>query len=479
MTIKNLSTARVLIVDDKPDEAVPIMTALGKIGVGCVYVRGDKVEELPQKPIEGIRLVFLDMRLDEGGNQKAALSKTISVLKRCVPISTMPLVIVCWTAHAEDIAVFKEMASTEISGLKHGFIVGLPKPLKGKPAKWKVRKEIMAKLKPYDALGLLWQWENVLHRAATETTQTIADVSAYMVEDGKIAANDWQEGIFMVCRELVWAEAGKIANTKTAPIALFHAMNELAIDRMQNAVLEKPPECVDKLIPKKASSLELEHTSLLNQMIMLEPINKRDKTCAPGVILISGEPDFPKHFRKRIGIRRKDELKDVLLDVDRHREVKKMKKEEEKLKSKLSQSPGDAALITELKKIDTERRNLSETITNQCREILIEISSTCDYAQVKRPIARFLAGLAVPEKFAECIKKEDHIYRFDAMKILTVGNVCVLVLSSRYTYALTNPEAKKHPSATYRLRSHALSDLRTWAAFRNARPGSMSIRESS
>jgi hypothetical protein len=479
MTIENLSTARVLVIDDKPDEAVPIMTALGKIGVGCVYVRGDKVEELPSKPIEGIRLVFLDMRLDEGGGQKAVLSKTISVLKRCVPVNTMPLVIICWTAHKEDIEVFKEMVSTEISGLKHGFIVGLPKPKRKKTATWKMHDNIVKTLNPYDALKLLWQWENVLHKAATETTQTIANVSTYMVEDQNVAVNDWQEGIFMVCRELVWAEAGKIANTETASVALFHAMNELAIDRMQNAILEKPPECIDKLIPENDSSLEVAHTSLLNQMIMLEPINKRDKTCAPGVILISGEPDFPKHFRKRIGIRKKDELKDVLLDANRHRDMKKLKKEEEKLKSKLNKNPQDSASLEGLEIINTDRRNFSEIINNQCREILIEISPTCDYAQAKRPVARFLAGLAVPEKFAECIKKEDHIYRFDAMKILTGDDIWVLILSSRYTYALTNPEAKKHPSAMYRLRSHALSDLRTWAAYRNARPGSMSVRGSS
>src|SRR3989339_734888 len=104
MAIENLSTSRVLVVDDKPEEAIPILTALSEVGVGCVYVKGDDYERLPTKPIEGIRLVFLDMRLGEGGDQKGVLSKTLHVLKKCVSPNTMPLVVVCWTMHPEDVA---------------------------------------------------------------------------------------------------------------------------------------------------------------------------------------------------------------------------------------------------------------------------------------------------------------------------------------------------------------------------------------
>ena len=101
MGIEHLSTGRVLVVDDQPEEAVPILTALAEVGVGAVYVRGDKVEELPRQPIDGIRLVFLDMRLDEGGDQKSVLSKTLGVLQQCVPASPMPILVVCWTKHSE------------------------------------------------------------------------------------------------------------------------------------------------------------------------------------------------------------------------------------------------------------------------------------------------------------------------------------------------------------------------------------------
>lgn len=232
MAVRNLNTARVLLVDDTPAEAIPILIALGNIGVGCVYVKGDKYEELPAVPIDGIRLVFLDMRLAEGGDQKAALSKTISVLQRCIPKYTMPLVVVCWTKHAEDIKIFKRMAVKEIPGLKQGFIEGMIKPKGTNPAKWKgILGQIIAKLKPYDALGLVWQWENIIHGAATETSQMLVDVSANVVKKENASSHGWQDSMFKVCRELVRAETGKITDEATTSNALFQIINEIAIDR--------------------------------------------------------------------------------------------------------------------------------------------------------------------------------------------------------------------------------------------------------
>ncbi len=220
MGLDNLSTSRVLVIDDKPEEAVPILTALGEIGVGCIYLKGDKEEELPKEPVRGTRIVFLDLRLDEGGNQKSVLSKTIGVLKRCVAEETMPLVVVCWTKHPEDIEVFKEMAMNDITGLKPGFIVGMPKPVKGNPEDWRgILKQIRKKLSPYDAIALVWQWERVVHAAATETSQRLADVSADLVRENNPSASEWQEGMLRLFRELVKAEVGKTGKKETATIA--------------------------------------------------------------------------------------------------------------------------------------------------------------------------------------------------------------------------------------------------------------------
>lgn len=480
MAIKNLTTARVLLVDDTPAEAIPILIALGNIGVGCVYVKGDKYEELPDPPIDGIRLVFLDMRLAEGGDQKTVLSKTISVLKRCIPKNTMPLVVVCWTKHEEDIKIFKKMAVKEIPGLKQGFIVGMIKPRGKNPDKWKgILKQIRIKLKPYDALGLVWQWENILHGATTETSQMLVDVSANMVKRKKASSDDWQDAMFKVCRELVRAETGKITDEATTSNALFRIINEIAIDRIQNTALIKPFDSCAKLVPPEKPALDREYTSQLNKMIILEPTKENDTSCAPGAMFISKTSRFPARLRKLLGIRN-IEPAEILHDPRAHKDCKDLKKEESKLLEKAHQNPGDDITSSKLKDIQARIDDFHDKLLKQCRELLIEISPTCDYAQGKRPIARFLYGLAIPVEIEKCIKNGEYIHKFESMMLPSRKGIWALILSSHHVYSVANIETnKKMLTATCRLRSHALSDLRIWTAFRNARPGSISIRESS
>ena len=57
-----LKTARVVVVDDVESEATPLLLALAKIGIGAWYFTGD-VDKLPKSHLDGIRVVFLDLRL--------------------------------------------------------------------------------------------------------------------------------------------------------------------------------------------------------------------------------------------------------------------------------------------------------------------------------------------------------------------------------------------------------------------------------
>jgi hypothetical protein len=426
MAIENLSTTRVLVVDDKPDEAVPVLTALGEAGVGCIYLKGDKVEELPTKPVEGIRLVFLDMRLAEGGNQRSSLSKTIGVLQRCIPKNTMPLVIICWTRHKEDVDLFTEMVTNTYPSLTHGCIVAMPKPSKGTPDKWKnTLKKIQKTLRPYEALGLIWQWENIIHGAATDTSQTLADVS------NRIVANDgtpagWQDGIFSVCRELVRADAGMISNPRTALNALFHMMNQLAVDRIHHAILKRSLPYADKLIPHSDFVLGIDDTSQLNQMILIDPVSKEDTSIAPGFIYVQNRGNDRCLFKK---------------------------------------------LSITLKLIKNNITN--DKFSDSVIPILIEISPACDFVQDKRPVCMFIAGLLIPADSTSIKRSEGHREVFGPVRIPGYSGMKNIVVTKRLVYAcpLIPEDISNRPIC--RLRSNALIDLQVKTAMYKARPGTI------
>src|SRR6266404_4782902 len=105
--MNTLRTARVLIVDDSPDEAMPVVQALGSLGIGCVYVSGEKIEDVEKlKPFEGIRVAFVDMKLAIEGTAREVVAKTVRVLSAVLSKKTSPIVLIAWTDHPEYVEEF-------------------------------------------------------------------------------------------------------------------------------------------------------------------------------------------------------------------------------------------------------------------------------------------------------------------------------------------------------------------------------------
>ena len=59
--------AEIVIIDDTPDEVASLLKLLNRNGIGYCYYTGIDLEELPETPIEGIRILFLDFVLGTDG----------------------------------------------------------------------------------------------------------------------------------------------------------------------------------------------------------------------------------------------------------------------------------------------------------------------------------------------------------------------------------------------------------------------------
>src|SRR5260370_26201578 len=108
--MNGLKTARVLIIDDNSEEIAPVLKALGQLGVGAVFCTGQP-DQLPNEPLYGVRLLFLDMDLGFGGDGKQWIGQTIAVLNKVLPANDNPLMIVLWTKHKEMVDDFGRVAS--------------------------------------------------------------------------------------------------------------------------------------------------------------------------------------------------------------------------------------------------------------------------------------------------------------------------------------------------------------------------------
>ncbi len=97
-------SGRIVLIDDKADEAQPLISSFAINAIPHLYYDG-RPEGLPETPLDGIRFVFLDIELQgmQGQNDKTKASALVGRLKKIISISNGPYVIIFWTKHGEVI----------------------------------------------------------------------------------------------------------------------------------------------------------------------------------------------------------------------------------------------------------------------------------------------------------------------------------------------------------------------------------------
>lgn len=165
--------SRVVVVDDRIDEASTLLNALNKKGVSTLYYSG-ALDTLPDKPLTGVRYLFLDIELDgsAGASVENKSSTLLSVVNKLIDCKDNgPLVIVFWTA---DAGVVKDFLPKLVSGVSYPVFHAVIKKSECRLAdesneeKFDINK-IAEKLKqeiPYgNSLSFYIQWESSVHNA--------------------------------------------------------------------------------------------------------------------------------------------------------------------------------------------------------------------------------------------------------------------------------------------------------------------------
>lgn len=111
---------RIVIVDDKIEQALPLMEEFGKRRLSYTYYDG-KTENLP---IDGVgvdvRLIFLDINLldDSVHEVKQLYSIVEPVMNKLIGKNNFPYVLVCWSRNEEDYNQIKELLNADLKERK-------------------------------------------------------------------------------------------------------------------------------------------------------------------------------------------------------------------------------------------------------------------------------------------------------------------------------------------------------------------------
>ena len=93
---------RVAIVDDNYEEVRVIQNILAENGVPYIFYDYQTMQEVDIVQVEGIRLLFLDIRLEDGlSSEMNTLTVLASAVEKVIPANNGPYYIILWTNEAQ------------------------------------------------------------------------------------------------------------------------------------------------------------------------------------------------------------------------------------------------------------------------------------------------------------------------------------------------------------------------------------------
>jgi hypothetical protein len=443
--MNGLSGARVVLLDDESSEAIPVIKAFSKMGVPVVFFDG-KSTELPtkKKKLRGVRLAILDMNLGVTGSDETIASTLVQTFGRIINDDNGPYGILIWTNHPELRDLVARYIFEHATLPKPVFIVTMKKAAfrmsagKGSVRRFavgKLSKELLKILAENSPLECLQVWEGACFRAATNVTNSIAELSGAAKANLDQWRQAWREETLKLLLVISKASAEEHHTKENCIPSIFLALNPLHSDRMDLLVEELGGSLsghVDNIMAATGGTAT-ERKAKVNTMLHLAADQLDDFN--PGNLYVfdkKGRPDFMPTIEEALqdGLQGKEALQAAVL--------------------------------------------------KEARLCGLEVTPACDHAQNKMRLSRIVAGLVVPWDQKDAIKKNAGFLKVVGPfhfarkpKLLKEGSYLV-VFNSRYVVT-AKPNLVKELPALARVRASLVADVQSWASYQAARQGVMML----
>ena len=422
--MEGLRTARVVVIDDKFEEALPFIQAVARQRIGILYYSGVKEEELPEEEnqLTGIRLAALDMNLghDENAEIPLMLSTILSVLDRLIDEKNGPYLAIAWTNRPEVVDEFKERARKLACPPIDVITMGKDTAKVGNEYNLgEVFSEIQKAINGCYPLRLLSYWEQQVHESSGSVMELIP------------GAEDWIARSRRTLALLLASSSGADDPSEAKLGALLSGFNSLQLDAIETSTGSLSEEEIAPLIePLEVVNPDgdLDLKAILNRRLLFtRPI----PNIAPGNIYDSSV--FSQSEPVPLPT-----LQDLLLDMAQQGKAE------------------------ELEQVSTL--------------VAMEVTPLCDYQQHKMRVARFILGIALPTNRVGLLKRADFLRRLPVTTFEDepLQGSFVIVWNSHYVITAV-PSAIPDSSAFLRMRYAPLIDTQAWLGSQANRPGYLSV----
>ena len=482
-------TGRIIIVDDKINQALPLINYLSKYRFPFKYFNG----ELSNLPDQGqgftdIRLIFLDLNLvDNSIPDRTHFSKIKAVLNRIIESVSHPYLLVIWSRHEEKISELQDYVFDEVGGMnlkKPCHIISANKlsyyELDGTEVVGsdfnELKTLIETELQQFPELKSILQWENAINKVAHQVSSEIFNLQG--------SYQDWAlntRNILSLFAQVSIGNHFSTSDNSTKLNSSYEVINQLFMDKLETHFYALTKENID--LSNTTYSDELSKKKI-NTKLLTGTIVKQD-VFYPGVVITSSDENLKKMILSKIltsnvtSIISEWDLNEIpFCDLNQNMQTEICTDKcisENKHFDALEISEKRAykrEIITELQKTvysikigqlsKSKKKESEETyINNSIYLIETCIDPLCDYVQNKLVHSKFIQGVILEECFLEYIDKNSEAIYISPIFSYEDKNV-FLVFDYRFLFTRNTIHTQDITGTLlFRLRSTLLADIQS------------------
>jgi hypothetical protein len=456
---------RIAIIDDKIDQAMPLINVLAKRRCPYLYFSGE-VKYLPDegdRPND-IRILFLDINLidDQEHPPKVLKGRLVPVLKRVISKDNYPYVLVFWSRNeAEHGTMIEEIFNTDLKDRKPIAFVREESKLSyysadGEPTENYEENvaglfdNISSNITNFMAYSNMLNWENKVHSSADKTLQEIFK-SCHTYES-------WSDNAGFLISKLGESYSGKntfkAQNDGMKLKSSYQAFNNVFYDTLEYSINNSSFENL-KTLTYNPDLADKETIYSVNRKLLIS--EEKSTADYSGTVVHDTDPQTDDVFK---------ELQNNCFD-------RKMIAEEIGAASAEEDRTEDNN--TKLKKlIEKECSKKRTEIRKSWKKIYFVTTPLCDFVQRKCYNSRVIKGMLIKAEYLDYIDQRSEAI-FVSPKFKFDKDTYVLILHFRYFFTAPVNTEDERRQPLFRVRQQLLSEVQSKLARHISRQGILFI----
>ncbi len=476
------NNGKVIIIDDNPDDVKNLAAALTREKMPFLFFKEIDMDDLPETPIDNVRLVFLDFDLGLGTTGIDTIRLLQQRLVRLITKCT-PYVLVIWSAHEDKYAqMLQSEFDNDFGDYNPITTCSLQKEELQKYGADQaatvikiIRERLKEQFSKFSSFNAFLLWESLVNNSAGSVTNKIT--SFYRNENV-----NWNDTTKFLLHKLAKAYSGIAGEGYDGLTRLKNALYTLSnplIDDIDICINKTTDELFNDLVSKDEVKVA-NFNSMLNKTLLVS--YQIDDILQPGnVYLQLNELNLRQ---EEINNTWKNKL--VVLESVPAEKMSAEKKGE----AKESIDKKYNVFLSEIKALIIDIKKDANNLINGClntikleaeketrkrifdESIYVDLNVTpiCDFAQKKTSVYRFLPGILVKEEFKEyLITGTAYLYISDPV-VHVLGDNYIFVFDFRFLHSIRDQDVQ-YQKPEFRLKHQLISDIQVKLSSHVSRSG--------